>query len=566
MAPRHPKFQLLTLLVSISLVVSTCANVWPTNGVCVSRVRYSWDALSVDDKKLYRDAISTAMSTGYHALFVEVHSDRASFKEAHNTCGMIYWHRRYLLAYEEMLRSLGTRYACITIPYWDYFADYAKFLANSCTSFEDCSTFLKDMGGSTGPPTSLTVNGYTVNGNCVNGLASQYADFTNFCEKSTMSGSSCAGCIPRGLWTTVPPPSGICYASLAKYLSLQYGYSWFSQNIHYGLHQSIHNTAMGAMASFPTSADPVFYSHHATVDLIQQLYFNCQIGRGLTDNEKKTGEYSFQSCAQADYPYVSPTSLSTMTMYWNAVGQTRIPVENHPRLGKFFAYQPKEYWRYVDATDMGNISYSYASDDMFTFLQREGLSCPQSHTRKLFDSNYVDVPVTADRKKKAIGRSFNLFQDIYDAALSNTSTNTEALEQGETLDCLWFNDNFGVEDFNPEFRRNFNIPSSAHTMCYNRVEDIKDGRRQVKVANWKNKFAFHYLTMTDDQLASASDITSTDEATMIGSSSTDASTTTPQTPAPTQNSATSTAATSAPVAATNTFTATTSAADAPSAR
>jgi len=263
MAPRHPtSCKLLGLVVSVSLLVATTtANVFPTNGVCGPRLRYSWDALTVDDKKLYRDAITTAMSTGYHALFTEVHSDRTSFKEAHNTCGMMFWHRRFLLAYEEMLRSLGTRYACITIPYWDYFADYAKFLANSCTSFEDCSTFLKDMGGSAGPPTTLNVNGFGVAGNCVNGLASPYANYTYFCEKSTMSGSACAGCIPRGSWSKVNYPSGFCYSSLAKYLSLQYGYAWFSQNIHYGVHQSIHNMAMGAMASYPTSADPIFYSH-----------------------------------------------------------------------------------------------------------------------------------------------------------------------------------------------------------------------------------------------------------------------------------------------------------------
>ncbi|GMF18622.1 unnamed protein product [Phytophthora lilii] len=553
MARRHAKSHLLALLVSIALLANfTSANVWPTNGVCGSRVRYAWDALTVDDKKLYRDAITTAMSTGYHALFVEVHSDRTSFKEAHNTCGMMFWHRRYLLAYEEMLRSLGTRYACITIPYWDYFADYAKFLANSCTNFEDCSTFLKDMGGSAGTFASLTVNGFTVNGNCVNGLASPYANFTTFCEKSTMSGAACAGCIPRGTWSTVNYPSGFCYSSLAKYLSLQYGFAWFSQNIHYGVHQSIHNMVMGAMASYPTSADPIFYSHHATVDLIHQLYFDCQIGRVLTSYEKQTGEYAYQSCAASGYANVPPTSTSTMIMYWNATGQTRIPVESHPQLGQFFAYQPKEYWQYVSATDMGNISYTYKADDMFALLQTEGLSCPKSHTRKLFEANYVDVPVTADKKKKAIGRSFNLYQDILDAAISNTSTQTEAIEQGETLDCLWYDTNFGVDDFNPEFRANWNIPSTSHTLCYNRVQDVKYGRRQVKVGDWKEKYQFHYFTMTDDQLASASDLTSADEAAIISSAGSSAS------PTPTETTTTTTSLdTSTPLATTTITTLTT---------
>ncbi|OWZ22500.1 LOW QUALITY PROTEIN: hypothetical protein PHMEG_0002784 [Phytophthora megakarya] len=576
MAHRHAKSQVFAFLVAISLLAtSTNAGVWPTNGVCGSRIRYSWDALTVDDKKLYRDAIATAMSTGYHALFVEVHSDRTSFKEAHNTCGMMFWHRRYLLAYEAMLRSLDTKFACITIPYWDYFADYAKFLAGSCVNFEDCSAFLKDMGGSTGPSSALLINGFTVTGNCVNGLSSPYANFTSFCEKSTMSGSSCAGCIPRGSWSTSNYPSGFCYSSLAKYLSLEFGFAWFSQNIHYGVHQSIHNMAMGTMQTYPTSADPIFYSHQyvnfdiysivtaffdtnlihtnsATVDLIHQLYYDCQIGRTLTDTEKKTGEYAFQSCAQSDYAYTAPTSLSTMTMYWNGTGQTRIAVESHPRLGTFFANQPKEYWRYVSGTDLGSLSYSYASDDLFALLKGEGLACPKGHTRKLWAENYVDVPVSADKRKKAIGRSFNLFQDIYDNALSNTSSHADAIEQGETLDCLWYDENFGVDDFTPQFRANWGLPSTAHTFCYSRVQDVKAGRKQVKVRGWKDKYQFHYFTMTDTQLASASDLTSTQEAAIISSgdpttSTSTTTTTSTVTPTPTDTSTpTSSSVTSSP--------------------
>ncbi|RLN52900.1 hypothetical protein BBJ29_008057 [Phytophthora kernoviae] len=479
MGPRQAKRNLLAILLSIFLLVSSsCANVWPTDGVCGSRVRYSWDSLTPADKTLYHNAITAAMTSGYHALFTEVHSDLASFKEAHNTCGMMYWHRRFLFAYEDMLRSLDTKFACITIPYWDYFADYAKLVTNLCTTLEGCSTLLQEFGGSNGPLQTLSINGFTVSGKCVDGLDSHYANYTTFCEKSTMSGASCSGCIPRGSWSTTLFPSGICYSSLAQYLSLQYGYSWFSQNIHYGLHQTIHNAAMGAMASYPTSADPIFFSHHATVDLIQQLYFNCQIGQTLTDNEKKYGSYSFQSCATTGYPYTSPTSLSTMTMYWNGVGQTRTAVENHPRLKRFFAYQPKEYWRYVSASDLGNMSYT----------------------------------------TKSIGRTFNLYQDIRNAALANTSSKAEAMAQGETLDCLWYDENYGVEDFNSVFRANWKISSSTHTLCYNRVQDVKYGRRRVKVADWREKYSFHYHTMTDAELASASDISPTEETAMIGGS------------------------------------------------
>ncbi|ETI42084.1 hypothetical protein F443_12722 [Phytophthora nicotianae P1569] len=248
-----------------------------------------------------------------------------------------------------------------------------------------------------------------------------------------------------------------------------------------------------------------------------------------------------------------------MTMYWNAVGQTRISVESHPRLGRFFAYQPKEYWQYVSSIDLG---YSYAADELFVLLKNQGLTCPKSHTRKLFDVNYVDVPVTADKKRKAIGRSFNLFQDIYDAALTNTSSHTEAIDQGQTVDCLWYNEKFGVDDFSPEFRANWNLPSTAHTFCYNRVQDVNSGRKQVKVGRWKDKYQFHYFTMTDVQLASASEITSTDEAALISSSSA-STTSTPtatsgvETSAPPATATTTGSETSAPPDTTTTFPTTT---------
>ncbi|RLN73574.1 hypothetical protein BBJ28_00015235 [Nothophytophthora sp. Chile5] len=257
-----PKSRVLTFLLGVALFLALSdysrVNAQTT---CGPRVRRSWDDLSAADKKLYHNAITAAMAGGYHALFTEVHSDLPSFSEAHGTCGMIYWHRRYLLAYEDMLRSLDPKFACITIPYWDYFADYAKFLSLTCTSFQSCSTLLNDFGGSSGSAVSLLINGFVVNGYCVNGLASPYANYTTFCEKSTMSGSSCSGCIPRGSWSTTDFPSGFCYSTLTKYLSLQYGYSWFSGNIHFGLHQSIHNAAGGAMASYATTADPIFYNH-----------------------------------------------------------------------------------------------------------------------------------------------------------------------------------------------------------------------------------------------------------------------------------------------------------------
>lgn len=195
------------------------------------------------------------MTLGYHTLFTEVHSQMESGNEAHRTCGFLYWHRRFIYAYESMLRSLEPRFACITIPYWDYYADFAKRLAGQCTFFEQCSTFLTDMGGSSGPTLNVTINGITSSGNCTN-----TPFMANFCNTSTLTAATCDHCVPRN-WTAKLFPSGFGYSSLARLLSGQYQYAVFAQNLHYQTHNSIHNTAMGAMGTMASSADPIFYNH-----------------------------------------------------------------------------------------------------------------------------------------------------------------------------------------------------------------------------------------------------------------------------------------------------------------
>lgn len=116
---------------------------------CSSRTRKAWGAMTVTEQQVYLDAIALGMSRGYRILFTEMHSEMTSATEFYMTCGFLYWNGRFLLAYENMLRSLGARYACVTIPYWDYFADYASFVDGRCNSIESCSPILKGLAGHT---------------------------------------------------------------------------------------------------------------------------------------------------------------------------------------------------------------------------------------------------------------------------------------------------------------------------------------------------------------------------------------------------------------------------------
>ncbi|GMF35481.1 unnamed protein product [Phytophthora fragariaefolia] len=233
------RFSVLALLLSVSLLLGDIASLGRPVGVqatCTNRIRKSWGAMTTAEQSLYVEALGVGMEQGYHILFAELASEKASSSEFLRTCGFLYWNRRFVLAYENMLRSLDPKYACLTIPYWDYFSDYARFLEGLCenggTSLEACSSILRGLGGSQGTARSVTINGRTISGNCVTN-----APANSFCESSSVTDSSqCAKCIPRSNWATTTFPSGFGYAGLGVTLSGASGFRDVSIKIQNGTH------------------------------------------------------------------------------------------------------------------------------------------------------------------------------------------------------------------------------------------------------------------------------------------------------------------------------------------
>lgn len=424
------------------------------------------------------------MALGYHTLFTEVHSQLESGNEAHRSCGFIYWHRRFIYAYESMLRSLEPRFACITIPYWDYYADFARRLSRECTTFEGCSTFLGEMGGSSGIPSSVTINNIPMTGNC-----GTQPYMSNFCNTSSLPSTTCNRCIPRADWTTRVFPSGFGYSSLARLLSGSYQYAVFSQNLQYQTHNSIHNTAMGAMGTMASSADPIYYNHHSTVDLVHQMFFECQVGREMATLEKQTSLYAFQQCTLSASD-VCPTVMSNFTQDWVAPGSLKVRAEDHPMLAPFFAPLPSQYWQWVSGTDLGNLSYTYEKDALFAILENSGLSCPQNRIRRKLQE--IAVAHNADERTRAVVKTFNLYKDLYNEALDVTRSRDAALEQTELIECLYYKEEFGfVDDFTDEFRRNMRLPSTVRTTCAKRVRELENGSKRIQVQKWKDTVQQH---------------------------------------------------------------------------
>jgi tyrosinase len=268
------------LVILLSVMLAAVASVGRAQSFfdspCTSRIRRDWRQLSANEKELYRDAIKAAMTTGYHTLFQEVLSDKDTCNEVYLTGASVYWHRRFLLAYENMLRSLEPRFTCITIPYWDMFADFASQVAlpTQCASMEQCSQFLGEFGGSSGTTVNVAINGLNIstlnpNGNCVNGLLSRgrnatesslnFADFSSFCQSSAVN-TSCSSCIPRGAWNSTVLPSSLTYTTLAKLIRSSNGFTNFGVTMQSGMQASMHNALNATMATCATAADPMFYS------------------------------------------------------------------------------------------------------------------------------------------------------------------------------------------------------------------------------------------------------------------------------------------------------------------
>jgi hypothetical protein len=211
---------------------------------CGFRIRKSWSALSRGQKKLYLEALELAMTKRYYIQFVQLYSDGFSKEEAFETGTSMYWHRRFLLGFENMLRSLGTRFQCVTVPYWDYVSESARYMLHKCDSIESCSTLAQDTGGSeSGLNQTLMILGKEISGHkCVNnGILKSFCGDRNFRSKAF------CGCLPRGDWQSSPHPSAANYALIYSQLfpmgssAADYSIRNFTHNIQKGVQSKLLN-------------------------------------------------------------------------------------------------------------------------------------------------------------------------------------------------------------------------------------------------------------------------------------------------------------------------------------
>jgi hypothetical protein len=219
--------------------------------------------MTYDERLLYRDALKLAMDKGYYIKFVEMHTETMSEMQAHRMCMFIYWHRFFLLGFENMLRSLGPQYACITVPYWDLMQQSARHMAGHCKNVLQCAPIVRDLGGST---SGVYNRGITINGGYVSGdRCVDRTPLNHFCESSSKTGTACAKCLPRGNYLSTSFPGTSSFASVYRQLFTPPDVVSTGKSIEEGVHNSIHAILGGAMGTFQSPADPLFWSHHVSI-------------------------------------------------------------------------------------------------------------------------------------------------------------------------------------------------------------------------------------------------------------------------------------------------------------
>ncbi|OQR80969.1 hypothetical protein ACHHYP_16892 [Achlya hypogyna] len=358
------------------------------------RVRKSWDALTPIEKATYIAAIELAMDLGYYERFLSMHRENMSNMQAHDTCVFMYWHRQYLVGFENMLRSLKPEFGCITIPYFDYVNDNAKYMTNTCSTIDTCSKILNELGSASSGKQVSVVIGDSLGQDTIDGRCDATAPLGHFVQYQvgTQPADAAMHCVPRGQYNATYFPDAVSFTYIKDILFGSGDVATMNSDIELGPHGYMHITLNGAMYSgFVSPADPIFFSHHSLIDSLNAIYYKCRVApEGLTDAQKQTDVRSFEGCMVNDAPITANSSI-----YMRAIvdGAT-VDVHDETMTQSFFAAVPTKYYELTDNTNLGVNSYSYEFSgllaDLYTNCAQAGLA--SGSRRRLRDAR---VPKTA---------------------------------------------------------------------------------------------------------------------------------------------------------------------------
>jgi hypothetical protein len=202
------------------------------------------------------------MASGEHLRFTQLYMAAGGLDAVVNTCGAPAWYRKFLLGYENMLRAQDAGSVNVTLPYWDLFEDATKRISaqTACSSIQECSPFLADMGGCSGPDVdAYAVEGVLASGRCAN---------TSVAASACADSADCEGCLARGDWDIDGSSLEFGPTALVEALRLA-GASGSNSSavdalrasIQANFQLSVHSVLGGVYETRAAAFDPVFLGH-----------------------------------------------------------------------------------------------------------------------------------------------------------------------------------------------------------------------------------------------------------------------------------------------------------------
>ncbi|OQR96262.1 hypothetical protein ACHHYP_16576 [Achlya hypogyna] len=456
----HGVVRRIVVLVLVAVLGVHCAD-------CPPRVRKPWDELTAVEQALYVRAIALSMDRGFYDQFVQLHADQMTNMAAHNTCIFLFWHRLFLLGFENMLRALAPEFACLALPYYDYVQHNLDYVSSRCTTIASCSPVLGGLGGSNmRSPTArpARIHGHDFAGSrCISSQP-----VAHYCD---VSAQSCMRCVPRGDWNTTYFSPDLNFNRVKQSIFTGTSMAQVSAAIEASPHDSVHATLGGAMANlFVAPADPIFYSHHATVDVLQTIHHKCLADAIGAEAAVASDPRIFTGCVIDGAPVAAST----------AVRHLRPP----PPLAPFFAGLPATYGGLVDGTRVGNSSYSYELHGLLGALYEQCAAAGTGNaTRRLTGSSgcrHLIRPVAS-----ADAAAFLAWRRAIYAAAAAQSLPAVAVEaEVEKMMVLLYEHCLpgSVTDYPRAFKSMWGINRVAPSKAL--LDAITSGSNPIQIRNW----------------------------------------------------------------------------------
>lgn len=394
---------LLGQFLTISVYANTTTTFPPTiapssaapgaNSYCdgKARKRRDWDLISADEKGLFLSAIEDAIDNGLYQAFLEYHSDLTSSIQSHQTCAFIHWHRRYLLAFENMLRSLDPKYKCLTVPYWNIMEHYKDQQNGLCESFGNCARVISDLGGiPTAVGAKRSYAGIEATGNL----------FLDVPLRRLYDDKGERGIVRADL-LDVRIPDSCQYNTVLNIFKAGGSLSEFARNIQKGIHDDVHDTIGGFMPTYSSPTDPLFLVWHSFIDLILYMWEVCNIDQ--------TQETLFDPFPESSCVYT--TDLAE-TMFPNIDAETEMWMKDNdnniiddPLIGIFFQDVGLKFSEVSRVDQLGDneFTYEHLTSELLGFLQNSD-TCPEG---QWYTASPTVTPITLSPTAEADQDAFN---------------------------------------------------------------------------------------------------------------------------------------------------------------